>query len=78
MAKNVKIGVSVDTNSGVASIGGLNKSFNQLGNATQTTNKYIKDIEKAFRTFKSVIDMNAHLTQAYQGYKTLALDIKIW
>lgn len=31
MAKNVKIGVSVDTNSGVASIGGLNKSFNQLG-----------------------------------------------
>ncbi|EKQ8004331.1 hypothetical protein P6X27_001653 [Campylobacter jejuni] len=77
MAKNVKIGVSVDTNSGVASIGGLNKSFNQLGNATQTTNKYIKDIEKSFLGLsKSVIDMNAHLTQAYQGYKTLALDIK--
>ncbi|EKK3423550.1 hypothetical protein PMJ07_000513 [Campylobacter jejuni] len=77
MAKNVKIGVSVDTNSGVASIGGLNKSFNQLGNATQATNKYIKDIEKSFLGLsKSVIDMNAHLTQAYQGYKTLALDIK--
>ncbi|EED2395155.1 hypothetical protein G7O29_000854 [Campylobacter jejuni] len=77
MAKNVKIGVSVDTNSGVASIGNLNKSFNQLGNATQTTNKYIKDIEKSFLGLsKSVIDMNAHLTQAYQGYKTLALDIK--
>ncbi|HIH2053745.1 TPA: hypothetical protein ACYKE3_001597 [Campylobacter jejuni] len=77
MAKNVKIGVSVDTNSGVASIGGLNKSFNQLGNATQTTNKYIKDIEKSFLGLsKSVIDMNAHLAQAYQGYKTLALDIK--
>ncbi|EKY7468041.1 hypothetical protein QE912_001552 [Campylobacter jejuni] len=77
MAKNVKIGVSVDTNSGVASIGGLNKSFNQLGNVTQATNKYIKDIEKSFLGLsKSVIDMNAHLTQAYQGYKTLALDIK--
>lgn len=77
MAKNVKIGVSVDTNSGVASIGGLNKSFNQLGNATQATNKYIKDIEKSFLGLsKSVIGMNAHLTQAYQGYKTLALDIK--
>lgn len=76
MAKNVKIGVSVDTNSGVASIGGLNKSFNQLGNATQATNKYIKDIEKSFLGLsKSVIDMNAHLTQAYQGYKTLALDV---
>ncbi|EJD3101708.1 hypothetical protein M1V08_000185 [Campylobacter jejuni] len=77
MAKNVKIGVSVDTNSGVASIGNLNKSFNQLGNATQATNKYIKDIEKSFLGLsKSVIDMNVHLAQAYQGYKTLALDIK--
>lgn len=77
MAKNVKIGVSVDTNSGVASIENLNKSFNQLGNATQTTNKYIKDIEKSFLGLsKSIIDMNAHLAQAYQGYKTLALDIK--
>lgn len=76
MAKNVKIGVSVDTNSGVASIGGLNKSFNQLGNVTQATNKYIKDIEKSFLGLsKSVIDVNAHLTQAYQGYKTLALDV---
>ncbi|EMA4375124.1 hypothetical protein U3B68_001803, partial [Campylobacter jejuni] len=50
---------------------------NQLGNVTQATNKYIKDIEKSFLGLsKSVIDMNAHLTQAYQGYKTLALDIK--
>ncbi|EFC32478.1 hypothetical protein C414_000260157 [Campylobacter jejuni subsp. jejuni 414] len=77
MAKNVKIGVSVDTNSGVASIGKLNKGFNQLTNATQATNKYIKDVEKSFLGLsKSIIDMNAHLTQAYQGYKTLALDIK--
>ncbi|EAI2149065.1 hypothetical protein HP551_001172 [Campylobacter jejuni] len=77
MAKNVKIGVSVDTNNGVASIGNLNKSFNQLAEATQTTNKYTKDVEKSFLGLsKSVIDMNAHLTQAYQGFKALTLDIK--
>lgn len=77
MAKNVKIGVSVDTNNGVANIGKLNNSFKGLGATTQATDGFVKNIEKSFLGLsKSVLSMNAHLVQAYQGYKALALDVK--
>ncbi|TEY00368.1 hypothetical protein [Campylobacter sp. US33a] len=76
MAKNVKVGVSVDTNSGVVSVGNLNKSFEKLNQSTQYVKKYNKELENSLLGLsKSVIDMNAHLTQAYQGYKALAPDV---
>ncbi|TKX30654.1 hypothetical protein [Campylobacter estrildidarum] len=77
MAKNVKVGISVDTNEGVVSVQKLNKGFSGLNQTTQNTRKYLKQTEQSFLGLsKSILDMNAHLVQAYQGYKNLFLDIK--
>ncbi|TKX28120.1 hypothetical protein, partial [Campylobacter aviculae] len=77
MAKNVKVGVSVDTNEGVVSVQKLNKGFSGLNQTTQNTRKYLKETEQSFLSLsKSILDMNAHLVQAYQGCKNLFLDIK--
>ncbi|HFN3250747.1 TPA: hypothetical protein ACHDL2_000972 [Campylobacter jejuni] len=77
MAKNVKVGISVDTNEGVVSVQKLNKGFSGFNQTTQNTRKYLKQTEQSFLGLsKSILDMNAHLVQAYQGYKNLFLDIK--
>lgn len=65
MAKNVKVGISVDTNKGVVSVNKLNQSFVNLNQKTKDTKESFLGLSKA------VLDMNAHFVQSYHGYKAM-------
>ncbi|WP_279177020.1 hypothetical protein [Campylobacter insulaenigrae] len=65
MAKNVKVGISVDTNKGVVSVNKLSQSFVNLNQKT-------KDVKESFLGLsKAVLNMNAHFVQSYHGYKAM-------
>ncbi|EAI4303638.1 hypothetical protein FT848_07895 [Campylobacter lari] len=65
MAKNVKVGISVDTNKGVVSVNKLNQSFVNLNQKTKDTKESFLGLSKA------ILDMNAHFVQSYHGYKAM-------